>query len=65
MLVYYVIRNTRTGKYYNQNGRFTKLDAVRTWVFHSTKQANEIAFDAPLKRVAKHLEVVPVQLLRV
>ena len=64
-MVYYVIRNMRTGKYYNDDGRFTKLDAVRTWLFHSERQANDVAFDAPLKRVHKHLEIVRVELLRV
>lgn len=60
----YVIRNAKTRKYYNQDGRFSRLDAIRTWVFASKGEANEIAEDASLKKHAKRLEIVPVQLLR-
>jgi len=60
----YVIRNSRTGKCYNQDGRFSRLNPIRTWVFASKGEARDIVEDASLKKHAKRLEIVPVQLLR-
>lgn len=66
-MVYYVIRNKRTGKCYRGDGAWGSLDATLTWLFHSREQAQTVIDDpgyASLARVYKRCEVVPVQLLR-